>query len=179
MISVSTAAAAAALAANITTLRDVKIGNLVVSACTGLSGPSELLVTEKPIGTGYPISDAAVSVPLEKTVDIIFTTPQYSAEQLAAAIQSGSAASITGTWVDDKNELYDLQTTREIVKLQTHEGSYPNMIISLIVPVFDNIENWDGWIGAVTLKQINYASTEPEGGLVDATISNKGNLAQF
>ena len=61
-----------------------------------------------------------------------------------------------------------MQANREIVTLQTHEGSYENMIIRVIDPVFDSVENWDGWVGTVILHQINPISSDDGGGLIDA-----------
>lgn len=167
-IPASALAAATILAIESLQLEYVKIGDLVVSACTGLSGANEILITEKPIGAGYPITDAAVDVPLEKSLDIVFSNPQYSAEAIAAALISGEADSLTESWRDKKDKLYEMQATREIVTLQTHEGSYENMLIRVIDPVFDAVENWDGWMGTVVLHQINPISADGGGGLLDA-----------
>jgi hypothetical protein len=175
-IPVSAAAAAAALAASTLTLEHVKIGDLLVSACTGLSGSNELLITDKPIGEGYNIADAAVDVQLEKTLNIVFANPQYSAEEISAALLSGEADSLTESWRDKKDALYELQSTREIVTLQTHEGSYENMLIRVIDPIFDNVNNWDGWIGTVTLTQISPLTSEGGGGLIDSAQEAAGEL---
>lgn len=175
-IPVSAAAASAALAAGTLQLEYVKIGDLVVSACTGLSGANEVTITEKPIGAGYPITDAAVDVPLEKSLDIVFANPQYSAEAIAAALLSGEADSLTESWRDKKDILYEIQSTREIVTLQTHEGSYENMLIRVIDPVFDNVENWDGWFGTVILHQITQIDSEGGGGILDGALSDEGPL---
>jgi hypothetical protein len=175
-IPISAQAAAAALAASTLTLEHVKIGDLLVSACTGLSGPNELVITDKPIGLGYNIADAAVDVQIEKTLDIVFVNPQYSAEQISAALLNGDIDSLTESWGDKKDKLYEKQSTREIVTLQTHEGSYENMLLRIIDPIYDNVNNWDAWRGTVTLTQINPATSEGGGGLIDSALENLGEL---
>ena len=163
----ATAAAAVLVVENLL-LEDVKIGEILVSSCTGLSGSTELSITEKPIGAGYAITDAAVDVPIEKTLDICFAPPQYSAEAIAAALLTGEIDSLTESWQDKKNALYALQSSREIVTLQTHEGSYPNMLVRLIDPAFDNIKNWDAFFCTVVMHQITPLEDEGGGGLLDA-----------
>ena len=75
-IPASALAASVILAVESLQLEYIKIGDLIVSACTGLSGSNEITITEKPIGAGYPITDAAVDVPLEKSLDIVLANPQ-------------------------------------------------------------------------------------------------------
>ena len=167
-IPASAAAASVLLAVGNLLLEDVKIGDLLVSACTGLSGANELEITRKPIGTGYVITDAAVDVPIEKTLDIVFSNPQFSPEKLAQALLTGEIESYTESWRDKKDKLYEMQKNRDIVTLQTHENSYENMLIRVIDPVFDNVENWDGWLGTVILSQIIPIAADSGGGILDS-----------
>ncbi len=176
MIPIASAAAAAALIVENLLLEHIKIGDIIVSACTGLSGSSELLITEKRIGAGYAITDAAVKVPTEKTIDICFAPPQYSAEAVAAALITGEVDSLTESWQDKRDALHDLQSNRELITLQTHENSYNNMIIRVIDPLFDSVENWNAFFATVTLRQINPVSSDGGGGIVDSELADAGAL---
>ena len=163
------AAAVAALSSGLLgSMKIVKIGDLVVSGLTGLSGASQLNITNKPTGAGYSMTDAAVFEPLELTLDIVFANPQYSAEAIAAALLNGEADSLTEGWQQKKDELYAMQYEREIVVVQTQENIYPNMLIKIIDPVYDADNNWDGFMASVTVHQINPVVSDGGGGLLDS-----------
>ena len=171
------AAAAAAFAAGaLGNIEYVKIGDIIVSACRGLSHPSELEITEKVIGTGYPISDAARKVPLTITLDIVFVDPQISADALVSSIISGDASSLTEGWRDKKAALYALQDGKEIVTTTTHENSYSDTMVQAIDPVYDADNNWDGFFATVTMKQIKRQPTDGGGGLLDSALEALGGL---
>jgi len=171
-----TAEAAAAWASGaLGSITQVKIGDIVVSACEGLQVPSELVVTSKTIGTGYAITDAAVKLPIPITLVIAFVDPQITAESLQTALLTGDPEGLTEGWRDKKAALYDMQNNYEIVTTQTHENIYENTIIKLIDPVFDAQNNWDGFFATVEMATIRQQSTE-EGGLFDSAAAALGDL---
>ena len=173
----NTATVAAAWAAGaLGQISQVKIGDIVVSACEGLSNPSELIITRKVIGTGYPISDAAVKGILDITLDICFANPQLSAEALQTAFMSGATAGLTKGWREKKDALYAIQDGLEIVSTQTHDKIYKNTMVQLIDPVYDALNNWDGFFATVVMTQIKRQSTE-EGGLFDSPAEALGDLS--
>ena len=171
-----TASVAAAWAAGaLGNIDSVKIGDIVVSACEGLSNPSELVITEKTIGTGYPIADAAVKVVQTVTLNIAFVDPQITAEALQQALMTGDTTGLTEGWRDKKAALKAYQDELGIVTTQTHEDIYENTMVQLIDPVYDALNNWDGFFATVEMKQIKRQPTE-EGGLFDSAAEALGEL---
>lgn len=152
---------------------DVKIGKLVVSALIGMSAPTELLVTNKPIQKGYAITDAAVEWPRDVVLEICLANPDYSAEAGISAALTGSVASFTETWRDKKTKLYALKSTREIVDVQTHEDIFKNLIVRMIEPIYDS---YDAFFATVILQPVRYDDATTEGGIKDSAEESKGNL---
>jgi hypothetical protein len=160
------------------TIQQVKIGDILVSACTGLSNPREVTITEKPLAAGYPITDAIVPVPQEITLDIIFANPQYSAEAIASALLTGNASSLTESWRDKRDKLYAYQDNKEIIEAQTHENNYTDMVVKLIDPVFDPENNWDGFFATVVLHQITQQTSTGGSGVIDSVLEAVGDLSE-
>ncbi len=172
---IATAAAAAAKA--ILGLVDVvKIGDLPVSALTSLSNPSELRVTRKPIGSGYAITDAAVDVPREITMGVCLADPQFTPDEIAAALLSGTLSSLTESHRDKRAALEQKKEDRELFALQTHEGVYFNMLIQSIDPIWDVDSNWDAFFASVTMVQISISDILDAGGILDQIEQSMGGL---
>ena len=153
----------------------IKIGDIIVSACERIQAPSELRITRKTIGAGYPITDAAVKQPRDISLDIVFVDPQYSLDELKTSLLTGDVSNLIEGWRDRKDALQDYQDNLEIISLQTHENIYENMLVTLIDPVYNADDNWDGFFATVTLSQIK-TQAEEEGGLYDSVTDALGEL---
>lgn len=157
-------------------VEDVKIGDIIISALNGVSCPSSLSVTRKPIAAGYAISDAAVDIPLEITLEICIADPQMTADELLAAAISGDL-SLSEKWQDKSAHLAQTMDNREIVTVQTHDSVYDNMLISAIDPAYDVDSNYDCWFGTVNLTQIITSSVGVGNtGIADSVLESVGGL---
>jgi len=148
-------------------LEQVKIGDLLVSALLTLYVPSTKSITRKPMAENFAITDAVVDEPLEMSLDICLANPSYGVGALTDAAMTGSVESLTQTWRDKKKELYTMFNENEIVKVQTHENVYTNMIITSIDPQYNLGNNMDAFFANVYLTQIKKLSSGSEGGLKD------------
>jgi hypothetical protein len=146
----------------------IMIGDLIVSQLTGLSAPRSISVTRKPIEDGFTITDAAVDIPIELNMEILLANPEYSVEAGINAALTGNLETLTDTWRDKRKELERIQDERELVTIQTHEGSYDNMIIQSIDPIFEVEDNWNAFFCSVTAVQITKVANKSTGGLVDS-----------
>ncbi len=155
---------------------DAMIGDIMVSALIGLSNPKDLMVTRKPVEEGYAITDAAVDVPRDITLTVVFANPEYSVDAALGAALSGNIAGFNDTWRDKRDQLYQLQEDREIITVQTHENLYENMIVSSISPIWDNEDNSDAWFADIAFQEITTVSTEAVGGLLDKAKEVVGGL---
>jgi len=153
----------------------IKIGDLIVSALTGLSAPSELIPTRRSVEDGYEVVNRAVELPQALTLNIVLANPDFSVEAGLDAAMSGSFAGFLDTWRDKIKYLKQLQTDKEIVPVQTHEGVYETMLVTLIDPLYDVVNNADAWIGTVYLDEIRI-NPAGAGGLIDAAKQAVGNL---
>ncbi len=160
-------AAAAVKDGELGLIEQVYIGDLLVSALTGLSGGDEMIVTRKPIEEGFAASDAAVRLPTVRSLDICLANPDYSIEAGATAAMTGDVSSLTDTWRDKKDKLFQMFESKEIVEVTTHENSYPSMIIESITPWYDVEENWDAYFATVVVSEIPETSSGTDGGLID------------
>ena len=156
-------------------LDTIEIGDLLVSVLTGLNAPKEYTITRKPIEDGYSITDAAVEEPTELVMTICLTNPEYSIEAGLSAALTGNAGSLLETWRDKRDKLYEIQSNRELVTVQTHDNTYDNMLIRLIDPIYDVDENSEAFFATVYLSEIRKVGTLL-GGLIDAAEELVGGL---
>jgi len=157
-------------------IEQIYIGDLLVSALTGLSGSDEMIVTEKPIEEGYAATDAAVRLPTVRSLDICLANPDYSIETGVTAALTGDVSSLTDTWRDKRDTLWQMFEDKEIIEVQTHEDNYPSMIIQSITPWYDADENWDAYFATVVVRELIETSTGSEGGLLDKAKDAVGEL---
>ncbi|MCP4537156.1 MAG: hypothetical protein GY832_08405 [Chloroflexi bacterium] len=160
-------AAAAVKDGELGLIEQVYIGDLLVSALTGLSGSREKIVTEKPIEEGFAHTYAAVHLPIVLSLDICLANPDYSIEAGATAAMTGDVSSLAETHRDKRDRLFQIYDDDEIVGVTTHENSYPSMIIQSITPWYDVEENWDAYFATVVVKEIIETSSGTDGGLID------------
>lgn len=154
----------------------IKIGDLVVSALTGLYASDEMMITEKPIETGMAITDAAVKLPAEIVLEVCFSNPDLSIESGVTAALSGDPSSLVETWRDKRDELFSIFNNREIVEVATHDAAYESMMITSIVPWYDVDENYDAYFASITLREIQQIDTGGGGGLLDKAKDAVGSL---
>lgn len=168
------AAIAAVKAGNLIPI-PTQIGDVVVSALTGLSAPRELDITRKPIEDGYAVTDAAVDVPQTLTLEVCLTNPGFSIGEVSSAAMSGSVSSLLSTWRDKRDYLYQILEDRELVNVLTHEGWYIDMLLHSIDPIFDADENYDCYFATLQMTQIKVVASSLAG-LIDSALQNKGKL---
>ena len=157
-------------------LEEIKIGDLVVSALTGLEAPSRVTITDKPIESGMAITEAIVRVPQTIVMDILLANPQYSVENVASSLLSGNPSNLAETWRDKKAQLYQYQKDYEIISAQTHEGVYDSVVIEEINPWYDVDENYDAFFATVTLRELPVNEAASSGGLLDSAKEALGGL---
>ena len=160
-------------------ITEVSIGDLVVSALQGLSGDDVMEITERPVEAGFNVIEAAVELPLERTLEVVLANPDFSVEAGVTAALNGSVSQFTETWRDKKQKLYDMRKGRQIVTVTTHENVYNNMLIQRISPWFDVDENYECFIASVTVRQLDTRQTGAAEGLegaLTASLSSVGGL---
>jgi hypothetical protein len=150
--------AQAIAAGKIGVIDDIKIGDVVLSALTGLSGRDSVTVTERAVQAGFLVTEGIIRDPIERTLDIVLADPQISIESGISAALSGGLSGFSESWRDKKDVLYSY--LGQIVAVTTHEGSYPRMILKAITPIYDVEENWDCFIAQVELREWDERSTE-------------------
>jgi len=153
----------------------VAIGDLAVSALTGLDGSDEMMITDKPIEEGFDVSDAAIKIPTTRTLNICLANPDFSVEAGIEAALSGSFGGFADTWRDKKEQLYEYYNNRELLSVLTQENLYTDMLISSITPWYDVNQNDDAFFATVVFKKINKVG-DPLAGLIDAAESAVGGL---
>lgn len=135
-------------------IEDIKIGDLIVSALTGLDGSDEMTITEKPVEAGYNITDAAIKMPARRSLDIVLANPSYTIEAGITAALSGNVEQLVDTWREKKKRLYQIFEDRELVTLQTHEDILESMLIQSITPLYDLENNLDAFVCNVQMQQV-------------------------
>ena len=169
-------AAAAVKDGKLGIVETIKIGDLVVSALTGLDSPTSLTVTRKPMQSGYTITDAAVDNNDDLTLDILLANPDFSAEAGITAAITGDVSAFTETWRDKRDELYDYFNERTLVEVQTHDNNYPNMLIQSISPLYDVDSNFDAWVGSVVFVPLVLIEDDSKGGKKTQALKNVGGV---
>ncbi len=157
-------------------MEDAKIGDLTLSALMALEGSDPLDVTRKPVDKGFVMTDAAVALPKDRTLEICLADPCFSPEALIQAALSGDAASLTQTWREKKDLLYKMKDDRELVTVQTHEEVLPSMMIQDIIPHYDVNENMDAFFATVFVMEIRVVEGSAAGGLLDQALDAVGGL---
>lgn len=138
----------------------ITIGDVQVSALTGLQAPREKDVTRRRVQAGFEVINGMVELSTDLVLDIVLGNPDFSPEAAVTAALTGTFAGFTETWQDKRDSLTALFDTNEIVNVTTHENSYPSRVISRLEPLFDNTENYDCWVGRVTLTPFNNQQLE-------------------
>lgn len=141
-------------------VQQVKIGNIVVSALSGLRVTRRKEVTRRPVQAGYSVDMGVIDTPDQVEMDIVLANPDYSPEGLVTAAATGSLSALTDTWTDKRDQLYAIMDGREIVDITTHDQGFSSFVIEEIEPHYDVEEDVDGWVGTVRLvKFANQNST--------------------
>lgn len=151
----------------------ITIGDLQVSALTGLQVPREKDVTRRRVQAGFEVINGMLDVSTDIIMDIVLGNPDFSPEAGVTAALTGSFAGFTETWRDKRDTLYAMFDDNEIINVTTHEGSYPSYVISRINPVFDNEENWDCYIATVTLTPFNNQQLQSITDVADAMTASR------
>jgi hypothetical protein len=142
-------------------VQQVRIGDVVVNALIGLQAPRRKEVTKRPVQAGYSVSMGVIDIPDEIEMIIVLGNPDYSPEGLVTAALTGSPEQLAETWKEKIDALTVIFDTRQIVDFTTHVCGYPPIfVIDELIPISDNEEDWDGWIGTVHLSQFGLQGGE-------------------
>lgn len=160
--------------------QEVKIGDLVVSALTGLRTPRRKEITRRAVQAGYSVSMGVIDVPDEIEMDIIFANPDYSLEGILTSVLTGSPEQLAETWVEKRDALYALFDSREIIDCTTHDQGYPPVfVIESIEQQNDADDDWEGWIGTVRLVQFGTQSGDTAVDLLSAASAATAGVGAF
>jgi hypothetical protein len=132
-------------------INTITIGDVIVSALTGLSVTYDKEVTRRPVQSGFEVTLAAVINPTDIVLDVVLANPSFAPEAAVGAALTGNISGFTETWRERIAQLKSYFNENTIVDATTHEDVYPSRLVSRIVPTFDPVENFDCWIGQVTL----------------------------
>jgi hypothetical protein len=157
----------------------IKIGDLTVSALTGLQAPVEKDVTRRPVQAGFDVLVGMIDTPTDLIMDVVLLDPDFSAEAGVTAALSGEWAGFTESWRDKRDLLYSLFDGREVVTATTHDRVYPARVIRRINPLYDSDQNWNGWVGQVTLTPFDnrqQGSADDVAGAMTSGLQSVGGL---
>lgn len=133
----------------------VTLGNLTISALTGISGSDKKSVTRRPVQAGFQVVKGIVSVPTDKFLNIVLADPDFSAEAGIQAALTGSLAGFTESWRDKKDLLYEMfneDGESEIFEARLPNDVWHSRFISEIEQIHDVEEDWNCFIARVTLS---------------------------
>lgn len=151
----------------------ITIGDIQVSALTGLSALREKEVTRRRVQAGFEVINGAVELATDLVLDIVLANPDLSPEAGVTAALTGSFAGFLDTWRDKKDALYAEFDAGTILSVTTHENTYPARVISRIEPLFDVENNWDCWIGRVTFTPFDNQQNEAISDVATAITAGK------
>lgn len=157
-------------------IEDVMIGDVLVSALSGLSNPLEASITRKPVEAGYLSTDAGKVLPRDLVLDVVLGNPEFSVEAGLDAALTGSVDSFTETWRDKRDTLEGYLKTFEVIDVQTHEGLYSDYLVQRIDPWWDVDANVNALIATVTIFQYRQSGGDGDAGIIDAAKEGVGNL---
>jgi hypothetical protein len=149
-------------------IETVQIGDVIVSALTGLQWPMEREVTRRPVQAGFSVAMGANIVPSDIVMDVVLANPNFAPEALATAALTGNLAGFTATWREKKAQLEQYFADGETLDGTTHLAPFSGYIISRIEPRFDAEENWDCWIASVTLTPFDNRQADADAGVAGA-----------
>lgn len=132
----------------------ILIGDLLVSALSGLDAPETLSLTNRRIQDGSEMATMATDERQTVSMDICLANPELSIEGAITAAVTGNIGVLSDTWRDKRDYLRKLKTDREVVDIQTQDEIYPSFLIVGIYPRFDSDENWDAFICTVVLEKV-------------------------
>ncbi|MCK5610781.1 hypothetical protein KAR91_53405 [Candidatus Pacearchaeota archaeon] len=155
----------------------IKIGDILVDALTGLDDTEILSITRKPIQDGTVMTDAAIEDVQPLVMDIVLANPQYSLTQLAAAALTGDTSGLSQTWRDDKRQLYQYKKDLELLEVQDHQSVHQNCLIQSITPRYDTAENLDCfWATVVFERMMIFGQSEQSDNKLASLKQNVGSL---
>lgn len=142
----------------------VSIDDLVVDCLVSLEAPSSLDIVEKRFQDGLSKVDVAVEEINNLTMEIVFTNPELSLDNVAEAYAKDDFGKFNDSFVDKKKRLYEIFNNREIISTQTHDEIYPDGMIQSIEPLYDSEENEEAFICMVVIKRMRIFGKEEESG---------------
>jgi len=132
-------------------IKTIMIGDLAVSALTGLQTPMEKDVTRRPVQAGFDVLVGMTDTPTDIIMDVVLLDPDFSIDAGVTAALTGGLSGFTSSWRDKRDLLKSMFAAREVVTVTTHDDVYPARVISRINPQYDSDMNINGYIAQVTL----------------------------
>lgn len=157
----------------------ITIGDVQVSALTGLQAPREKEVTRRRVQAGFEVINGVIDMSTDIVLDIVLANPDFSPEAAVTAALTGSFAGFTETWRDKRDALYAIFDTNEIVSVTTHDNTYPSRVITRIAPVYSNEENYDCFIAQVTLAPFDNQQDEAASDVAGAMTAAKQSVGSL
>lgn len=149
-------------------IETIQIGDVIVSALTGLQNEMIREVTRRPVQAGFEVMMGANVVPSDIVMDVVLANPNLAPEAVVTAALTGGMSGFTSTWREKKAQLEQYFTDGEILDGSTHIAPFTSHLISRITPVYDNEENWDCWIATIILTPFNNQQVESDTGVLGA-----------
>ena len=161
--------------------QNVMIGDVVISALIGLRAPRRKEVTRRPVQAGYSVALGVIDVPDEVEMVVVLGNPDYSPETLVTAAPTGEMSSLTDTWKEKFDTLEAYFNNKDLVDFTTHDKGYPpTFVIEEMDPLYDNEEDWEGWIGTIRLVDFgSQGASQTAVDLDDAKTAAKAYVGSF
>lgn len=141
--------------------------DLVVSYTPGFSAE----ITRHPVESGTSITDARIIAPDFLTMECVFTDPEFSGINIAKQAFSGTlGASLTTSWRDKRDRLYEIANGDEVITVFTPSASYESMLISDIRPEI-NSSTANAFFFTVDFEKVRIVDSEIS--LIDAALIPK------
>ena len=155
------------------------IGDIVIDALTSLQITRTKQVTDKPVQAGFSVGVGVIDVPMEIEIGLIFANPDYSPEAFITAGLTGQLEALGSTWIEKRDKLYAKFQSREIVTVTTHDQGFSSFVISSVSDQYDSEEDWDGYIGTVTLSEFGTRNLDSVVDLENAATAAKAYVGEL
>jgi hypothetical protein len=116
-------------------LNPATIGDLAVDISETYTTPRIAQITERPVETGFPVTDARSIQPQLITMECMFFDPSVAGKDIAKqAIQGTLVQSLTTSWREKRDRLYEIFYSQELISVSTYREDFDNVVITEIIP---------------------------------------------
>ena len=154
-------------------VQQVAIGDLIIDGLLALRITRTKQVTEKPAQAGFSVGVGVIDTPIQIEMDILLSNPDYSPDALITAGLTGELSTLSSTWVEKRDALYAAFNSREIQSVTTHDQGFSNLVMASVSDLYDAEEDWDGYLGTVSLVEFAAQNLDSVVDLSDAAAAAK------